>query len=123
MPEVQRQAFRGAELVPQAVLRDGAVGARQVNENTTPNFHGLAAIMEPASSWAAKWRHLSAPPPPPPRGCIHTSERMLYDYFKSNESEESTSYPQYTGAPFPSPRASLHTWLMVLLSSTTVLDD
>lgn len=49
-------------LMPSCVMERS--GLRQVNENTTPNFHGLAAIMEPASSWAAKWRHLSARPHP-----------------------------------------------------------
>mmetsp|Transcript_15565 Transcript_15565/g.46980 ORF Transcript_15565/g.46980 Transcript_15565/m.46980 type:complete len:117 (-) Transcript_15565:5235-5585(-) len=35
----------------------------QVSENTSPNFHGLTAIMEPNSSWAAKWQHLTKKAP------------------------------------------------------------
>jgi hypothetical protein len=33
--------------------------ADHVRECTSPNFNGLAAVIEPATSWTAKWQHLS----------------------------------------------------------------
>lgn len=30
-----------------------------VRECTSPNFNGLAAVVEPTTSWAAKWQHIT----------------------------------------------------------------
>ena len=31
----------------------------RVGDCTTPNFQSLLSVVDPASSWAAKWQHLS----------------------------------------------------------------
>ena len=38
----------------------------RVADCTTPNFQSLITVMEPNSSWAAKWLHVSENPPHPP---------------------------------------------------------
>jgi Spt4/RpoE2 zinc finger len=39
----------------------GMDGDRErVADCTTPNFQSLLSVVDPASSWAAKWQHLSA---------------------------------------------------------------